>query len=279
MNNPLLQDWDTPFGTPPFKSIETAHFQPAIEIAIRQAAEEIKAIAENINQPGFENTIAALDRTGTRLGIITSVLFNLNNAETNKELQAVVQEVSPLLTRFSNDITLNEKLFLRIKHLYESRENLNLNREQIMLLEKSYRNFMVGGAGLKNENKSRFRKISEELSLLSVKFEENILEDTNSYELHLTDINDLAGLPEGTVEMSSMEAQNRGKEGWIFTLHAPSYVPFMKYSQRRDLREKIYKAYTSRAFHSDKYDNRKLAVKIANLRLKLAKILGFRKYS
>ncbi len=279
MNNPLLLDWETPFGTPPFHLIRTAHFKPAVEEAIKSAAEEITVVSENTDTPSFNNTIAALDTTGSKLNDITSVLFNLNSAETSTELQAVAQEVSPLITRFSNDITLNDKLFSRVKHVYESDERERLNTEQIMLLEKSYRNFVLGGAGLDEKNKSRFREISEELSGLSIQFEENILNDTNSYELHLKDINDLAGLPDGTIEMSALEARNRGKEGWIFTLHAPGYIPFMKYSERRDLREKLYKAYTSRAFHSDSHDNRVLAVKIANLRLELANILGFKQFS
>ncbi len=238
MNNPLLQDWDTPFKTPPFGLIEVSHFRPAVEETIRSAREEIKAITENPEPPDFENTIAALDRTGERLGEITSVLFNLNSAETNKDLQILAQEISPILTRFSNDITLNETLFSRVKAVYDLRDSAGLNTEQIMLLEKKYRNFILGGAGLSEDKKSKFREISEELSRLSVKFEENVLDDTNGFELHLTDKDDLAGLPEGVVEMAAMEAKSRGKEGWIFTLHFPSYVPFMKYSDKRELREK-----------------------------------------
>jgi peptidyl-dipeptidase Dcp len=279
MNNPLLQDWDTPFKTPPFSLIETGHFGPAIEEAIKSAREEIKAISENPEPPDFENTIAALDRTGERLGDITSILFNLNSAETNKDLQTVTREISPVLTRFSNDITLNEALFSRINTVYGRRDSAGLKTEQMMLLEKQYRNFMLGGACLDEGNRSRFRRISEELSQLTVKFEENILDDTNDFELHLTSKDDLAGLPEGVIEMAAMEARNRGKAGFLFTLHFPSYVPFMKYSDRRDLREKMFRAYTSRAFHGDNHDNRELITRIANLRLELANILGFGKYS
>ena len=169
--NPLLQEWKTPFATPPFDLIEITHFKPAIEDTIKSASEEIKIIAEDPESPDFGNTIAALDRSGYRLGDVTAILFNLNSAETNSELQAVTQEVSPLLTRFSNDITLNEKLFARVKSVYDSRDSAVLDREQMMLLEKNYRNFILGGAGLDDSKKSKFREISEELSQLTVKFE------------------------------------------------------------------------------------------------------------
>jgi peptidyl-dipeptidase Dcp len=279
MSNPLLQHWNTPYETPPFHLFETGQFKPAIEEAIRSATEEIKTITDNPDPSTFENTIAALDRTGERIGMISSVLFNLNSAETNKEVQAVAQEVSPLLTRFSNDITLNEQLFKRIKSIYDSRDSLDLNTEQSMLLEKKYRSFLLGGAGLDEKNRNRFREISEELSQLSLKFEENVLEETNSFELHLTDKEDLIGLPKGIIEMASMEAKKRNKSGWVFTLHFPSYIPFMQYSEKRDLREKMLKAYTSRSFHEDEHDNRFLVIKITNLRLELARLLGYKNYA
>jgi peptidyl-dipeptidase Dcp len=170
MNNPLLQHWNTPFETPPFHLIETIHFKPSIEEAIRSARMEVDSIAENSEAPTFGNTIAALDRSGETLGKISSILFNLNSAETNKELQSAAQEISPLLTRFSNDITLNQKLFARIMAVYESRENSGLNTEQKILVERKFRNFMLGGAGLNEQDKNRFRDISEELATLSLKF-------------------------------------------------------------------------------------------------------------
>lgn len=279
MRNPLLEIWKTSFQSPPFKLIRIEHFRPAIEETIRSTIEEIKSITENHEQPSFENTIAALDSAGEKLGDITAILFNLNSAETCRELQSVALEISPLLARFSNDITLNEKLFARIRYVFESKETAGLNTEQTMLLEKTWRNFILGGAGLDENQKQRFREISEELSQLSVKFEENVLEDTNSFELHITDKNDLVGLPEGTREMAEMEARNRNKEGWIFTLHFPSYVPFMKYSDNRHLREIMFKAYSSRSFHGDKYDNRGLACRISELRLQLACILNYRNFA
>ncbi len=279
MNNPLLQNWNTPFGTPPFHLIETAHFKPAVEEAIKTAEEEIKIITDNVEPPDFENTIASLDRSGEILGRITSVLFNLNSAETNKVLQDIAQQVSPLLTRFSNDITLNEKLFERIKSVYLSREISGLSTEQKILTERKFRNFMLGGAGLNENDRVRFRQISEELAKLSLTFEENVLEETNTFELCITEKEDLAGLPHGLVEMASMEAERRGKTGWIFTLHFPSYVPFMQYSESRILREKIFKAYSSRAFRGNKFDNVQNALNIANLRLEMARLLGFSTYA
>ncbi len=279
MKNPLLQDWITPFETPPFNLIKTTHYKPAIEETIKSASEEINTITRNPDIPDFENTIAELDKTGNKLGKITAIIFNLNSANTSKNLQKVTRDVSPLLARFSNDITLNEKLFARVKSVFDSRETAKLTIEQRMLVEKYHRDFLLGGAGLNKDKKLRFRQISEELSRLAVTFEENILEETNAFELHLTDNNDLAGLPEGTIEMAAMEAENREKRGWIFTLHYPGYIPFMQYSDKRNLREKMFKAYTSRAFHRNKNDNRKLVRDIVNLRLELAKLLGFSNFA
>jgi peptidyl-dipeptidase Dcp len=279
MNNPLLQIWKTPFETPPFDLIEIKHYKPAIEEAISLAMSEIKLITGNSDKPDFENTIAPLERAGETLGKITSVLFNLNSAETSKPLQEVTQDVAPLLTRFSNDITLNSPLFSRIKAVYETTETSGLNTEQRILTERKYRNFILGGAALKEEDKKRFREISEELSTLSLKFEENVLEETNAFELHLTNQDDLNGLPESLIEAASAEAAKREKQGWVFTLHYPSYVPFMQYSERRSLREKMLKAYSSRAFKGNQFDNRQNILKIANLRLEISKMLGFRNYA
>jgi len=279
MINPLLDKWNTPFETPPFDIIETAHFKPAIEVAINSASLEINSITENPDSPTFENTIAALDLSGEILGRISAILFNLNNAQTNKDLQLVAQEVSPLLTRFSNDITLNEKLFVRIQKINESKDITGLNTEQKILVERKFRNFMLGGAGLKEEEKRRFREISEELATLSLRFEENVLEETNSYELHLTDKIDLKGLPESLIEMASDEAKNKEKSGWVFTLHFPSYIPFMQNSERRDLREKMFRAYSTRAFRGNTFDNSYNTIKIANLRLEIAQMLGFNNFA
>jgi peptidyl-dipeptidase Dcp len=279
MENPFLQEWTTPFGTPPFNLIRTEHFIPAAEEAIRKANEEITKISENADPPDFENTIEALENCGEIVGKVASVLFNLNSAETTKELQAAAQAVSPMLARFSNDITLNESLFARIKAVFDSSEKEMLTNEQKMLLEKKYRSFILGGAGLDETRKKRFREISEELASIGLKFEENVLEETNSFELHLTAEEDLSGLPAGIIEAARMEATARNKEGWVFTLHFPSYLPFMQYSEKRELREKMLKAYTSRSYRRNEHDNRDLVKRIASLRLELAVILGFNNYA
>jgi peptidyl-dipeptidase Dcp len=279
MNNPLLEQWETPHQTPPFTLIRPEHFKPAVEEAIRSASVEIDKISYNDEVPSFENTIEPLEMAGELLGRITSLLFNLNSAETGKDLQAAVLEISPLLTRFSNDITLNEKLFSRVRELYELRNTSGLTNEQLMLLERKYRSFMLGGAGLNDEDKRRYRIISEELATLSLKFEENVLEETNSFELHITDKSGLAGLPESLIGTASAEAGKRNKDGWVFTLHYPSYIPFMQYSERRELREKMFKAYASRAFRGNDNDNRELVLRIVNLRIEIAGLLGFSNFA
>jgi peptidyl-dipeptidase Dcp len=279
MVNPILQYWQTPFETPPFHLIRTDHFEPAAKEAIKLGRKEIKAITENPDSPTFENTVAALDLTGENLGRVAAILFNLNSAETSSELQTVARKVSPMLTRFSNEITLNEKLFARIKEIHDSRSLALLSSEEQMLVERKFRNFLLGGAGLKDQKKNRFRKITLELARLSLRFEENVLRETNSFELHITDSSDLAGLPESIIEMASADAKQRKMDGWIFTLHYPSYMPFMQYSEKRHLREKLLKAYSSRSFNANKNDNRTLVRRIANLRLEIANLLGFRSFA
>jgi len=278
-NNPLLQEWNTPFNTPPFQIIEISHYLPAVEEAVKLAEKEIKLITDNPDAPTFNNTIAALDSAGEKLGRISSVLFNLNSAETNKQLQEAAQKVSPVLTRFSNDITLNTKLFERIVKIFEKKDTAGYSTEEKILIERKYRNFMLGGAGLKEHERERFRAISEELSTLALKFDENVLEETNSWVLHLTERTELEGLPENLTETAAKEAVGREKEGWIFTLHYPSYVPFMQYSEKRLLREKMLRAYSSRAYRENEYDNRNIVLKIVNLRLEIAKMLGYRNFA
>ncbi|MBI5009483.1 MAG: M3 family metallopeptidase [Bacteroidia bacterium] len=279
MINPLSVSWDTPFGTPPFDLIKPGHFREAIEEAIKKAESEVIRITANQAPPSFENTVEALERSGEVLNRITAILFNLNAAETSSDLQAVAQEVSPLLTRFSNDITLNKELFERIDKIFENKNELNLNSEQLLLLEKSHRNFILGGASLKDDQKRRFREISEELSTLALVFDENLLKETNSFELHLTYNTELEGLPASLVEAAAAEAKNRNKEGWIFTLHFPSYLPFMQNSSRRDLRERMHRGYSSRCFRGNEHDNSNLVLRMVNLRLELANMLGFRNYA
>ena len=277
--NPLLTKWSTPFGIAPFEMIKAEHFKPAIEAAIEVARGEIDSIAAGNAEPDFHNTIEALENTGEQLGRITPVLFNLNSADTTPELQAAAQEVSPLLTNFANDISLNSALFKKVKAVFDRKDSLGLNPEQLILLDRKYKGFVRGGAALSDEDKEKFRAITVEMSTLSLKFEENVLAETNDYELVLNSEEELAGLPEGVREAASATAHEKGKEGWLFTLHSPSYVPFMQYADRRDLREKIFRAYAVRAYRGNEHDNRALTVRLADLRLQLSRLLGFRDYA
>ncbi len=277
--NPLLQVWETPFGLPPFNLIKEEHFIPALTEAINIAKTEINEITASSDKADFKNTIEALEHSGKQLNRIASTLFNLNSAETNTAIQEATQEASQLLTRFSNDITLDRDLFGKVLHVYKSADRDNLNEEQIILLDERYKTFRNGGAELKGAKRDRFREVSEELSMLTVKFEENVLAETNSYELCINNEDDLTGLPEGIINAASEEAEKRGKDGWVFTLHAPSYIPFMQYSRKRELRQTLLEAYTSRANHDNSNNNRSIVIKIANLRLELASLLGYNTFA
>jgi Zn-dependent oligopeptidase len=235
---PLLQEWTTPFSIPPFNLIRPEHFRPAVEEAIAIARKEIEEIVKCPDQPDFHNTIEALENAGTLLNRITPILFNLNSSDTTPELQDAAREVSPVLTAFGNDISLNPELFARVKRVYDSRDSLGLNPEEMILLDRKYKGFVRGGAGLSDEGKEQFRAITVELSTLSLRFEENVLAETNDFTLHLTTEEELSGLPDGAREAASALAEEKGMQGWLFTLHAPSYVPFMQYADRRDLRDR-----------------------------------------
>lgn len=277
--NPLLQEWSTPFAIPPFEKIRPEHFKPAVEEAISLARKEIDHIVSDQAEPDFRNTVEALEHAGSLLNRIIPVLFNLNSSDTTPELQEAAREVSPVLTAFSNDISLNPALFARVKSIYEKRDSLGLNKEEMILLDRKYKNFIRGGAGLADAEQERFRAITVELSTLSLKFEENVLAETNDYTLHLKDEDDLSGLPEGVREAAEALAREKGREGWLFTLHAPSFVPFMQYADRRDLREKIFRAYSCRAFRGNEHDNRELVSRITELRLEMARMLGYANYA
>jgi peptidyl-dipeptidase Dcp len=277
--NPLLQEWNTPFNIAPFGLITAEHFRPAIEYAIEAAKKEIEEIVTDTAEPGFANTAEELEKSGEMLSRITPVLFNLNSSDTSPALQAVAREVSPLLTNFANDITLNAELFKKIKTVYDKRDSLGLNAEQMILLDRKYKGFVRGGAALSDEDKEKFRAVSVEMSTLSLKFEENVLAETNDFELHVTAEDALSGLPEGAREAAAALAKEKGKEGWVFTLHAPSYIPFMQYADRRDLREKMYRAYSVRAFRGNERDNTSLVSRLVNLRLQMAQLLGYKDYA
>ncbi|WP_373516200.1 M3 family metallopeptidase [Pricia sp.] len=269
--NPLLLKFDTA----PFSQIKNEHFKPAFLRAIENARAEIDAIIDNLDAPTFENTIEALEFAGQQLDRVSSVFFNLNSAETNEDIQQIAQEVSPLLSEFSNDITLNLDLFQRIKSVYDQKDALNLSPEQQTLLEKKYKSFSRNGANLSEDKKKRLREIDAELSKLKLTFGENILAETNKYEMHLTDEADVDGLPEGEKEAATQLAESKDKEGWLLTLDHPSYIPFMKYAENRELRKELSLAFASKGFHGDALDNQENVLKIANLRHERANVLGY----
>nr|WP_298989895.1 M3 family metallopeptidase [uncultured Polaribacter sp.] len=273
--NPLLQ----PFDKAPFQQIKSEHYKPAIKEAIALAKAEIDQIVNNTDTPTFENTTVALDFTGEKLNRITSIFFNLNSAETNDEIQKIAQEVSPWLSEFRNDITLNEALFKRVKSVFDNKENLELTPEQSMLLEKQYKGFARNGANLNDDDKAKLRAIDTKLSKLSLQFGENVLAETNAFELHLIDENDLSGLPESAKEAAHQLAKENNKEGWIFTLDYPSYIPFMTYADNRDLRKKLALAFGSKGFQNNENNNEKIVLDIVNLRHQRANLLGYKTHA
>ncbi len=278
-SNPLLAEFITPYKSPPFDIIKPEHFMPAIEQAIDLARIEIENITNKAKEPTFENTIEALETSGEDLKTISNILFNLNQAETDSSLQGVIREIAPILTDFQNDINLNQELFERVKKVWNDRENYPLTPEQQTLLEKTYKGFVRNGANLDTESKEKYREITRELSQLSLLFDENVLAETNSFYLHLTDEGDLDGLPKSLVDAAALSARQKELDGWVISLHFPMYFPFMKYSEKRELREKLYRAYTSRGFNGNEKDNSEIIKKIVNLRLQLANILGYPTYA
>lgn len=269
--NPLLQ----PFDTAPFSQIKTEHFKHAFEQAIAAAKAEIDAITTNNDAPTFQNTIEALEFSGQQLDRISSIFFNLNSAETNDEIQAIAQEVSPLLSEFSNDITLNEALFKRVKTVYENKDHLTLTPEQQTLLDKKYKSFARNGANLPEDKKQQLRDIDKQLAKLKLTFGENVLAETNNYTLHITDKKDLSGLPEHAIEAAAQTAEEMGKEGWIITLQYPSYIPFMTYADNRELRKKLALAFGAKGFQNNKHNNEKIVLEIVKLRHERAQLLGY----
>jgi len=273
--NPLLQD----FNTPPFSKISNEDFEPAIKKGIEIAKEEINIIALNSDKATFDNTIVALDFSGKKLDRITSIFFNLNAAETNDELQKIAQKTSPLLSEFSNDITLNEYLFKRVKSVFDDKKNLDLTPEQEMLLNKRYKSFARNGANLDETGKTELRKIDAQLSKLSLKFGENVLAETNAYEMHLTKEKEVAGLPASVKEAAHQLAKEKEKKGWIFTLDYPSYIPFLTYADSRELRKKMAIAAGKKAFQKNDFNNEKNVLDIVKLRYKRANLLGYKTHA
>jgi peptidyl-dipeptidase Dcp len=277
--NPLLEEFKTPYQTTPFSKIKNEHYQPAFKQAIVLAKQEIDTITDNQEAPTFNNTLEALDFSGELLGRISRIFFNLNSSETSKEIQQIAKEVSPLLSEFSNDIGLNQKLFERIKSVYQNKKQFNLTPEQDTLLEKNYKSFVRNGANLNDTDKEKLRAIDKELSQTSLQFGENVLAATNKFELHITNETDLSGLPDGVIEAAKITAQQKEKEGWIFTLDFPSYFPFMTYSSNRVLREKMAFASGSKTFKGDELDNQENVLKIVRLRHDRANLLGYKSHA
>jgi peptidyl-dipeptidase Dcp len=274
--NSLLAEWDTPYGTPPFDKIEQAHYLPAYDKAMQMHNDEIAAIANSADAPTFANTIEALDYSGATLKKVENVFNGMNSALTNDEMQAIAKKVSPLTAKHNDEITLNNALFERVKSVYEQKGALDLNKEQVQLLDKYYKKFVRGGANLDAEKKEAFKKINGELSVLSVQFGENVLNETNKFELVLTEEAELDGLPESIREMGAAEAKAKGHEGkYVYTIQRPSMYPFLTYSTRRDLREKLYKGYINRGNNNDESDNKKILSKMAALRVSKAQLLGY----
>ena len=279
MSNPLLENFNTPFDSAPFSKIKNKDYKPAFEQAIKEAKAEIDAITSNPEAPTFQNTIEAMELSGEKLGPISSIFFNLNSAETNDEIQQIAQDISPLLSEFGNDVRLNQALFERIKVVYNQKDKVILNPEQAYLLEKKYKGFSRNGANLNEDDKAKLREIDKQLSMLSLQFGQNVLAETNNFELIITDENNLKGLPQYAIDQAKADAEQKDKEGWLITLQAPSYIPFMQYAENRELREKLFRANGVKAFQNNEYNNEENVKQLVKLRHERANILGYKSHA
>ena len=277
--NPFFSNYNTPHGTVPFHLIKLEHFEPAIREGIKQQQAEIEAITAQTEAPTFENTIEAFERSGRLLERATTVFENLMSAETNDEMQELAKTLMPLLSEHANNISLNEALFHRVKAVYDQREALDLSTEQCKLLEDTYVGFARNGANLEGKDKETYRTLTNQLSLLTLQFSENLLKETNDYQLHITEADQLAGLPESSKAAAQETAHEKGLEGWVFTLQAPSYMPFMMYAEKRELRKELYMAYNTKCTHENSANNFEIVRQLVNLRLQLAQLLGYQTYA
>ncbi len=278
--NPFYGEFDTPFGVPPFDEIRIEHYLPAFEEGMKQHRQEIEAIVNNPEPPTFENTIEALEASAEMLTRVSNVFFNMNSANTNDEMQAIAKEVAPMLSVHRDDIIFNEKLFQRVKTIYGQRDNIDLTPEQHRVLEDYYKEFARNGANLGPQDKEVLAGINKELSVLTLQFGENVLKENNRFELVIDNEEDLAGLPENVRTGAGEAAAERGHEGkWVFTLHKPSMIPLLQYSDRRDLRKKIFTAYIERGNNNDELDNKEAVAKITQLRIKRADMLGYKTHA
>ena len=274
--NPFFSAFDTPHGVPPFSQVRIDHYIPAFEEGIERHKTEIAAIADNPEAPTFENTIEALEMSGEMLDRVENVFYAMNGSMTNDRMQAIAKEVAPMRSAHYDEILLNADLFERVKTVYGQKDQLDLTTEQQTVLDRYYKDFVRGGALLNDEDKAKMKAINQELSVLSVQFGENILKETNKWEMVVEDEADLAGLPENVISAAAEAAKERGDDGkWVFTIHKPSMIPFLQYSARRDLREKIFKAFINQGNNDDELDNKAVLAKIASLRLKRANLLGY----
>ena len=278
MKNPLLTESTAPFGAPQFDQIENEHYLPAFEQGIAEAKAEIDAIVANPEEPTFENTIEAMEYAGQTLSKVASIFYAVMEAHTNETMQEIAEKISPMLTEYSMYVSLNNDLFQRVKAVYEKKDELGLEKDQMTLLEDNYKSFVRGGANLSDEDKAVYSKLSEELSLTTLQFSKNVLAATNAYTLHVTDSTELGGLPEFVKTMAAETAAEKGLEGWAFTLDYPSYSPFLKYSTNRELRKQVWMAYNTRAIGGEN-DNTEIVKKIVDLRIKIANILGYETYA
>ena len=278
--NPFLTEWNTPFGTPPFDKIKTEHYFPAYKAALKAQNDEINAIIKNQDEPTFENTIVALDQTGELLNKVSRVFGAMNSAMSNEELQKIAKDISPIIIKHKDDINLNEDLFQKVNAVYEKKESLDLNTEQNKLLDKYYKTFVRGGINLDEKVKDEFRKINEEIALLTLNFGENILKETNKFELVIDNEADLEGLPESSIAGGAETAIEKGYNNkWVFTIHKPSMIPFLQYSTKRNLRKQIYRAYFMKGDNGDELDNKKNISRLVDLRLRRANILGYKNHA
>ena len=278
--NPFLGKYTTPFGIPPFEQIKVEHYKPAFVKGMEEHKKEIDAIVNNKKTATFENTIAALDRCGELLNKVASVFYGQNSACTSDEMQAVSREISPLLSQHSDDITMNAALFKRVKYVYDHQSEEKLDKEQKKLLEETYKSFVRSGANLSADKQEQLRKLNQEISMLQLTFGQNMLAETNAFQLVIDNKDDLAGLPQNLIASAAEVAKERGLDGkWVFTLHNPSVMPFLQYSDRRELRERMYKGYISRGCQGGKNDSREVVKKLVKARLEKARLMGYEDYA
>ena len=278
--NPFFSEYNTKFNVPPFDKIKVAHYLPAFERGIEEHNKEIEAIVNNTDAPNFENTIEALEYSGELIKKTGDVFYNMRSSLTNKELQEASAKIMPMLSRHEDEVKLNDKLFERIKAVYDKKDELKLNKAQAKLLEETYKKFKRGGAELQGEDKEKFKKINEELTNLKLKFGDNVLAETNNFKLIIDNEKDLAGLPESVKAAALETGKETGNEGkWVFTVQKPSMIPFLTYADNRGLREKLLTAYTTRCNHDNEYDNKDIIAKIINLRIERAHLLGYKTHA